>query len=33
MTGIKLAILIWIVAVLFSIVVQIRDDESDDDLL
>lgn len=33
MTGIKIAILIWIVAVLFSIVVQIRDDESDDDLL
>jgi hypothetical protein len=33
MTGIKLAILIWIVAVLFSIVVYKRDDESDDDLL
>ena len=33
MTGIKVAILIWIVAVMFSIVVQIRDDESDDDLL
>jgi hypothetical protein len=33
MTGIKIAILIWIVAVMFSIVVQIRDDESDDDLL
>lgn len=33
MTGIKIASLIWIVAVLFSIVVQIRDDESDDDLL
>ena len=33
MTGIKIAVLIWIVAVLFSIVVQIRDDESDDDLL
>ncbi len=33
MTGIKLAILIWIVAVMFSIVVQLRDDESDDDLL
>lgn len=31
MTGIKLAILIWIVAVMFSIVVQIRDDESDQD--
>lgn len=33
MTGIKIAILIWIVAVMFSIVVQIRDDESDDNLL
>ena len=33
MTGIKIAVLIWIVAVMFSIVVQIRDDESDDDLL
>lgn len=33
MTGIKIAILIWIVAVMFSIVVQIRDDESDDDLV
>lgn len=33
MTGIKIASLIWIVAVMFSIVVQIRDDESDDDLL
>jgi hypothetical protein len=33
MTGIKIAILIWIVAVMFSIVVQIRNDESDDDLL
>lgn len=34
MTGIKIAILIWIVAVLFSIVVQIReDDDFDDDLL
>lgn len=34
MTGIKLAVLIWIVAVLFSIVVHIRDDDDfDDDLL
>ena len=33
MTGIEIAILIWIVAVMFSIVVQIRDDESNDDLL
>ena len=33
MTGIKIAILIWIVAVLFSIVVQIReDDDFDDDM-
>lgn len=31
MTGIKIAILIWIVAVLFSIVVHTRDDESDRD--
>lgn len=34
MTGIKIAILIWIVAVLFSIVVHIREDDSDhDDLI
>ncbi len=33
MTGIKIAILIWIVAVLFSIVVQIREnDDLDDDM-
>lgn len=33
MTGIKIAILIWIVAVLFSIVVQIREnDDFDDDM-
>lgn len=31
MTGIELAILIWIVVVMFSIVVQTRDDESDQD--
>jgi hypothetical protein len=32
--GIKIAILIWIVAVLFSVAVQLRSDdsESDDDL-
>lgn len=34
MTGIKLAVLIWIVAVLFSIVVHTRKDGSDhDDLI
>lgn len=34
MTGIKIAVLIWIVAVMFSIVVHIREDESDhDDLI
>lgn len=33
MTGIKIAVLIWIVAVLFSIVVQIREnDDFDDDM-
>lgn len=31
MTGIKLAVLIWIVAVLFSIVVYTRDDNDFDD--
>lgn len=31
MTGIKIAILIWIVAVLFSIVVHTQDDSSDHD--
>lgn len=31
MTGIKLAVLIWIVAVLFSIVVHTRDDNDFDD--
>lgn len=34
MTGIKIAVLIWVVAVLFSIVVRTREDESDhDDLI
>ena len=33
MTGIKIAVLIWIVAVLFSIVVQIREnDDFNDDM-